>query len=392
MTPAEQRAASATWWRSLVAVFLLLAALAAVYVVVGTLIAGGSGPLSATWQNAVALCCAVAAAALLWRWIRDRIHDLADSFPEPYAAVMALSTTSPEPTADTASVIAKALHLPWVEVELDVAGSSGQQPRTGSAITEVPVSYRSQRYGVIRVAERRPGSGLTHADTDLLRELADQLALRVAAERALRRIADSRTEIVAAREEERVRIRRDLHDGLAPSLASVRLQLKALQRSLPDADVRRETVTELIDGLQQASADLRRLVYGLRPPLLDEAGLSGALEQQFAGITEPRVRVHVSDGELPAAVEVAVLRIAAEAVMNAVKHARASTIEVTVEPSQREVHVSIVDDGIGLAPATAPGVGLSSMRQRAEELGGTLVVESGVARGTRVVAAIGWSS
>src|SRR6185437_9854908 len=116
-----------------------------------------------------------------------------------------LSTTSPEPATHTASVIAKALHLPWVEVELDETGRSGQLG-TGSAITEVQVSYRGAAYGAIRVAERRPGSGLTRADTDLLSELADQLALRVAAERAVRHIAASRTEIVAAREEERVRI------------------------------------------------------------------------------------------------------------------------------------------------------------------------------------------
>ncbi len=287
-------------------------------------------------------------------------------------------------------MIAKALHLPWVEVELDATGSSGQ-PGTGSAITEVPVCYRGETYGAIRVAERRPGSGLSPSDTDLLHELADQLALRIAAERAVRRIAESRTEIAAAREEERVRIRHDLHDGLAPSLASVQLQLKALQRGLPGGDVRREVVTELIDSLRHASADLRRLVYDLRPPLLDEEGLRGALEQQFVAITEPTVRVHVRDGELPAAVEVAVLRIASEAVMNAVKHARASAIEVAVEPAELAVRLTITDDGIGLAPTAIPGVGLSSMRQRAEELGGTLRVES-AGSGTRVLATIGWSS
>jgi two-component system NarL family sensor kinase len=388
----QHRTASATWWRSLGAALLLLGALLAVYVVVGDVLGAGSERLSLSWQNLVSLGCAGAVAVPLWRWLRDRMHDLADSFPESYLAVTALSSTAPSgATVDTASVIAKALHLPWVEVELDGSASFGH-PSAGAAVTVVPVHYRGETYGAIRVAERRPGSGLTRSDTDLLLELADQLALRVAAERAVDTIAESRTEIVAAREEERVRIRRDLHDGLAPSLAAVQLQLTALQRGLPADDIRRETVTELIDQLRGASADLRRLVYDLRPPLLDEAGLRGALEQQFATITEPTVRLQVQDGPLPAAVEVAVLRIAGEAVVNAVKHAGASIIDVTMEAAESSVRLTITDDGIGLATPAIPGVGLSSMRQRAEELGGTLDVESGAGSGTRVVATIGWTS
>ena len=395
MTHPGTRTVSAARRRSLLALLLLVAGLAAVYVLVGAALGAGAEPLSVDWRNGVALACCAVSAVPLWRWLHDRVHDLADSFHQPYLAVSAASTAADTRSSHTLSVtaaaLAKAANLPWVELELDDTGSVGRRV-TGATTVEVPVRYRDEVYGVIRVAGRRPGNGLTASDMDLLHEFANELALRVAAERAARRIAESRARIVAAREEERVRIRRDLHDGLAPSLASVQLTLKALQRGLTDDDVHRATVTELIADLQQVSADLRLLVDDLRPPLLDEAGLGGTLRQQFAAIREPTVLLDVGAGTLPPAVEVAVLRIATEAVMNAVRHAGASTVSVSVAPSEDLVRLTVTDDGIGMPAAAVPGVGLSSMRQRAEELGGTLVVESGAGTGTRVRATIGWAS
>jgi len=383
------------WWRSLVAALLLAVALLAVYVVIGTVLGQGATPLAVVWQNGLALAGSALTAVPLWRWLRDRVHDLADSFHEPYVAVTAVSTDVPRTASDTAGAIAQALHLPWVEVVLEDETGVAGHPVSRAAITEIPVRYAEVQHGVIRVAERRPGAGLTRADRDVLGALAEQLALRLSAEQAVQRLAESRTEIVAAREEERVRIRRDLHDGLGPSLAAVQLQLKALERGLPDDDRRREVVTELLANLREISADLRRLVDGLRPPLLDEVGLPRALEEMFAGVSGTTARVVAQEGPVPAAVEVAVLRIAGEAVTNAVKHARATSIEV-VEVSATAVVLSVADDGTGISPSAVARVGLSSMRQRAEELGGTLDIqklqlESG-ASGTKVLATIGWSS
>ncbi len=391
MTRTGARTAGVTWWRPLVAALLLAVGLLAIYVLSGAVLGTGAELLVPTWQNGLALALCLASAVPLWRWLRPRVDELADSYHQPQVAMSVLATSSFAPEDRVAAAVAKAVHLPWVEIELDSMGNSGRRPE-GTDVLEVPVQFQGDVFGVIRVAERRRGSRLTSADLDVLRELAHQLALRVAAERAAEHLAESRTAIVAAREDERLRLRRDLHDGLSPSLASIHLQLKALQRGLKADDPHRPTVDGLLDDLRHTSADLRRVVYDLRPPMLDDLGLRGTLSHQFGPIAQPMVHLDFEDAALPAAVEVALLRIATESVMNAVKHAHASDVVVTVDWGQQLVHLTVTDNGVGFDPGTTPGVGLSSMRERAEELGGTLVVKSDPGTGTRVTASIGWPS
>ena len=140
--------------------------------------------------------------------------------------------------------------------------------------------------------------------------------------------------------------------------------------------------------LRTAIADIRRLVHGLRPPALDELGLVGAVQRlaERCG-TDGGLRVDVDvSGELPAlpaAVEVAAYRIAVEAVTNAVRHAGASRCDVSIRLGD-ELVVEVADDGVGLAADHRQGVGLASMRERAEELGGVLSAEAVAGRGTRV--------
>ncbi|MDQ5852742.1 MAG: sensor histidine kinase, partial [Chloroflexota bacterium] len=194
------------------------------------------------------------------------------------------------------------------------------------------------------------------------------------------------------------RLRRDLHDGLGSRLAGLNLQAGALRALIRrDAAAADEAVVELRAEIRAAIADIRRLVYGLRPPALDELGLVAAIRQRAArcaleeSTEETRtLRVDVQAPErlppLPAAVEVAAYRIAEEALTNVLRHARASTCEVRLAIEQGALCLEIVDDGVGLLVERPAGVGLLSMRERAAELGGACTVEPIPTGGTRLLA------
>jgi signal transduction histidine kinase len=182
-----------------------------------------------------------------------------------------------------------------------------------------------------------------------------------------------------------LRLRRDLHDGLGPALASVIWQAESAQDLVYSEPA--ETVNLLESSVQQAQAalaDIRRLVYGLRPPALDELGLVGALgqaagqrQQMSVTIDSPALPV------LPAAVEVAAYRIVQEALKNATEHGEAKNCIVTFA-LDGSLCLTIEDDGQGLPEITTPGVGLISMRERAEELGGSFAIQTRKSGGTRV--------
>ncbi len=203
----------------------------------------------------------------------------------------------------------------------------------------------------------------------------------------------SRERLVSAREEERRRLRRDLHDGLGPQLASLTMTAEAA-RDLIATDP--ERADELLGGVmeraQDAVSDVRRLVYGLRPPALDALGLLAALRAHAANHTDGGIRVTLKAPEelppLPAAVEVAVYRIVMEALNNVVSHAEARNCEVLISLDDRAgiLTLEVSDNGRGIEEDHKLGVGLSSMRERAEELGGSCVVAPASAGGTRVKA------
>jgi signal transduction histidine kinase len=215
---------------------------------------------------------------------------------------------------------------------------------------------------------------------------------------ALRLSADlqtSRERLVTAREEERRRLRRDLHDGLGPQLASLAMKAEAA-RDLLAADLARSEalLEDVIAQTQEAVTDVRRLVYGLRPPALDDLGLLGALRAQAAHgyHDEPSVTIEVPDElrPLPAAVEVATYRIVQEALTNATRHAQARRCVVRIVPDEgvNALRLEVTDDGQGIPEDRSAGVGLSSMRERAEELGGSCKVETLPKGGTRVEAVL----
>jgi signal transduction histidine kinase len=297
--------------------------------------------------------------------------------------------------------IAESLRLPWVAIRIDGLGEAdrlfaygGQTPLAPLA---VPLVYGAEVVGDLLVAPRSPGEPLTAADRKLLEDLARQVGSAVHALRLTLDLFASRERLVAAREEERRRIRRDLHDGLGPTLAAIGLRAEvAADLVARDPAGAGRVLEEMRGEVRGAIADIRRLVDDLRPPALDELGLVGALQAQ-AGHLGPVPSVEVTAPgplpELPAAIEVAAYRIAVEAMTNSARHSGATICRVRVSESAgaapgepRALEVEVTDDGRGLPEHVRPGIGLVSMRERAAEVGGACIVSGLPGGGTRVLA------
>jgi signal transduction histidine kinase len=313
--------------------------------------------------------------------------------------------------------VAQALKLPAVAITW-TPGEGGAQPHTGASYgvvneqttqTRVPLVYQHETVGELVLAPRQLGESLTLADQRFLRELAPQIGVAV---HAVRLTADlkqltadlqhSRTELVTAREEERRRLRRDLHDGLGSVLASLNWRAGALRAQLLHDPVAADAlVVEQQRTIQTALGDLRRLIYDLRPPALDELGLLGAIHEQAAKQQTAaerdrsvglQVEVCAPDTlpAIPAAVEVAAYRIVQEALTNVARHAHAYRCSLRLSCTDEVLELEITDDGIGLPDEHHVGVGLLSMRERAGELGGRCEVKRLGEAGTQVRATLPW--
>jgi len=300
--------------------------------------------------------------------------------------------------------VADALRSPYVAIELEADGGSMVQAVHGTVpvdaggprdLVRLPISYNGRQVGRLALSPRGPGERFGAADERLLADLARQAAPAVEAVRLTADLRRSREELVATREEERRRLRRDLHDELGPSLAGTLMKLAAA-RSLLDSDADRSR--NLLDDLQADTRgmidEIRRIAHNLRPPALDELGLLGALRQHAATFDggPPERPLHVAFdapdelAALPAAVEVAALRIALEGLTNAARHSGASRARVSLAMEEDALVVTVTDDGGGIPDAASRGVGLTSMRERADELGGSLDVLAADGGGTTVVA------
>ena len=295
------------------------------------------------------------------------------------------------------------LKLPFVEIESQLQGtdhaanallaSYGSVPE-GAAIERIPLTYSDTTIGEMRVAARRWDESLSNSELTLLRDLARQVSIVLYAAQLNVNLQAARERLVIAREEERRRIRNDLHDGLAPTLSSLQLQLGAVRNLLrTDPDQAEAFLNDLNVDLQSATAEIRQLVYDLRPPKLDDLGLVGAIESMnFPGSgIDIQVEAPESMPGLPAALEVAVYRIASEAIHNVVKHSQARRCTVCIEIQENQLKLSVSDDGKRLADGNRAGVGTVSMKERAEELGGSLSIQPCESGGTCVVAQIPFS-
>jgi signal transduction histidine kinase len=206
----------------------------------------------------------------------------------------------------------------------------------------------------------------------------------------------SREHLVTTREEERRRLRRDLHDGLGPMLSAIMLKVGLVRTLyLRDQQTTDLLLNQLETEIESVISDIRRVVYNLRPPALDELGLVGAIREYVARLGNEeqannaalKLTVEASESlpPLSAAVEVAAYRIVQEAVTNVIRHARAHSCHVCflVEDA---LLIEVNDDGKGIEEADRTGIGLTSMRERAEELEGTFTINKASPCGTQITA------
>jgi signal transduction histidine kinase len=338
--------------------------------------------------------------AICFQPLRERVQRMVNRLmygerDDPYRAIAGLGRTLADalqvdailPTA--VETIGRTLALQYVEV--NTGGHGGPAIVTYGTATEdvlvLPLIHQGATAGELVLAPR-PGERLRERDRRLIADLAPQVAAAVHAVGLSRELQAARRRLVELREEERRRIRRDLHDGLGPALAGLTFTIDAVG-NLAESDQQRakELLASANDQVQTLIADVRRLIYGLRPPALDELGLVPAiraLASREASLAM-RVDVHAADSipPLAAAVEVAAYRIVQEALTNAARHAfaRVCTVHISVEPTALCLKVS--DDGRGFSQP-AFGVGLRAMRERAAELGGTCEISSAAAIGTVV--------
>jgi signal transduction histidine kinase len=349
--------------------------------------------------------------AILFEPLRQRLQRTVNRWmygerDDPYAVLTrlagALETT---PTAGEilptiARTIGQALKIPYVAILLDQNGEQRQVASFGMAVDHLlsfPLVYHGETIGVLQLARRAPDEEFSGADRRLIENIAHQAGAAAQTVRLNTDLLRSRAQIVNEREDERLRIRRDLHDELGPILASQGLKLAAVRQMLHTQPEKAERlVDDIIQQSQQTIADIRRLVHGLRPPALDQLGLVEAVRDlvlhnggdELGGSS---MDFDISAPEsplprLPAAVEANAYRIVLEALANTARHAQAKYCAVKFEVEPDTFIIQIQDDGVGMPKEYRAGVGLRSMRARAEEIGGCLRVEPAQPHGTHITA------
>lgn len=346
----------------------------------------GAGPVVA----ALVVAAAASGRSRLQRLVDRRLFG---ARRDPYALVQQVGESTAAAAAPGEALhalvdaVRSALRLPFVQV-LDDAGDSvsrSGQPVVGTHV--VPVQHAGRRLGTLVVGRRSRRERLLPAEASALSDVARRAGALLAAQRLDLDLERSYAQVLEVREQERRRLRRDLHDGVGPSLAGVALQLESLSARLSEpalaarADHARERLLSVV-------SDVRLLVDGLRPEEVEQQGLATAL-RRLATDEDDRVRVAVQVDPLPllpSELEVAAYRIAGEAVTNALRHAGARVVHVAVRLADDALLVDVRDDGGGLPVPVQPGVGLQSMQERATELGGHCDVGPGTDGGTRVLA------
>ncbi len=393
----------------------LTASVAGLYV----LVVGALGALVQSRGNVLISLVATGLVAVFFQPLRDRLqrgvnrllYGLRD---EPYVVLAGLgqrlqATLDPDSVLSTiVATVREALKLSYAAIEVQegaafaLAAASGTPP--AQAALRLPLVHQGEPVGTLLIAPRGRDDTLTPADLRLLDDLTHQVGIAVHTVRLtdnLRALTGdlqrSREQLVLAREEERRRLRRDLHDDLAPTLAGLAFTASTA-RDLVATDP--SAATALLDdlhaGIRAGVGEIRRLVYDLRPPALDEFGLVAAVRERAAQYSDQAradaqasLHVDVEAPErlppLPAAVEVAAYRIVQEALMNVVRHAQARTCHIRIALTDG-FQVVVLDDGVGVPEPYQPGVGLRSMRERAAELGGSCVIERQAPTGTQVTA------
>jgi signal transduction histidine kinase len=311
--------------------------------------------------------------------------------PSPHRALEALGTRLAQ-LADPRDVPETVLGA--VTESLAVGGArllvgDTAQAQVGTATFEeqFPITYSDERLATLAVSPRPGETKLVARDRSVITRIGALAGPALHGARLVNELVEARARVVIAREDERRRLRRDLHDDLAPTLAGLGLSAAVVEKFSRAGDRRAaDAATDLAECLQAASRQVRDIAYNLRPPVLDDRGLIATIEETIATGGPPRVNVVAPTDrlDLSAAVEACALRIVQEAVINVRRHAAASCCEVSIIPEPDALRIEIVDDGIGFTEPRRAGIGMRSMTERASEIGGSVAFRSEAGRGTRV--------
>jgi signal transduction histidine kinase len=376
--------------RSLLYLLLTAATVGAYLVIVGVLgrIVTARIPFAASVVATVVVAAGFNPARV---WLQDRVdravygarRDPVRAMAEVGARLGEVGTVTGAGLDGVLRALCEVMRLPSAAVVSDGTqlASHGRSP---AALRAVPLLHGEERIGELIVGVRSGQSRLDPADERVLDLLAAPIAVALHATRLADALGRSREQAISAREEERRRLRRDLHDGLGPLLTGVVLNAEtALRLVRTDPTRSEELLGELRDRTIGALNDIRRLVYELRPPALDSLGLVGALEEYTMLLSRRAdgnalavaIDAPAPLDDLPAAVEVAAYRIVTEALTNVTRHSTATSATVTLAARGKELQVSVHDDGVNVGGGWQPGVGLTSIRERAAELGGRCSIQ-----------------
>lgn len=393
-------------------------ALTAIIILLYIVIVGYLGSLFQTNGNLLISLVATGVVAVIFQPLREYLqHQINQLFygdrEEPYTVLTNLSkqlqgALLPEAVPrHIVETVALALRSPYTALVLEGDESNGPAAEyRQSDFQGIPpkletfaLSYQGDPIGQLWVVPNPDEGGFSSADQRLLLDMLRHAGLALSVSRLTVELQRAREHLVNAREEERRRLRRDLHDGLGPTLAAHTLKVGSARYLLKeDPDTADRILAGLEHDLSEALQEVRRLVYNLRPPALDDLGLPDALQRLVLSYDTPNFKTHLTMVEslptLSAAAEVAIYRIIQEALANTVRHSQASNcwLELSFrEQAEKQsaalrpqIILTIRDNGVGLPQEYRAGVGLRSMRERAEELGGSLVLSSEFGAGTKI--------
>jgi two-component system NarL family sensor kinase len=337
---------------------------------------------------------AALAIALAFNPVRVRLQRVVDravygTRRDPVAAVSAVGQRlAGDDLGGVADALRESLRLSYVAVQT----ADGNMIESGEMTTTSqnwPLDYDGKKVGNLVVGPRQGERRLSGADQKVIDLLAAPLAIVMHAQLLTEDLKASRERVIDAAEEERTRLRRELHDSLGPLLTGAAFKADSIALAAQNRPERAESLAiDLADQLRQSVEAVRQLAYGLRPAALDELGLVGALREEGSRFSPIKVIVDAPESmpALPSAVEVAAYRIAAEALTNVVRHSDAKLASVRLAAEDGTLEMIITDDGSTTAP-WSPGLGLASIKTRATEVGGAC--EAGpTAEGGRVVAVL----
>ncbi|MBT2727213.1 sensor histidine kinase [Bacillus sp. ISL-75] len=384
----RQRHLSTLFSRTIVYSFVTIVVMGVYVLIIGSL-----GLLFNYQNNIFISLLATGIVAVIFQPLREKVQQSVNRLvygdrDDPYKILSSL-TKRLELTMSNSSVlptiveeVAKALKLPFAAIDIKMEGQFQRVASFGQEIqmkSEFPLTIQQECIGTLIVGARSLQETLPPEKVYMLNDLFRQVTLAVQTVRITRELQHSRIKLVSLREEERQRMRRDLHDGLGASLASISLKMDTLIFQNEVDQTVKNRLLELQDNLRTAIGNIRQLVYNLRPPALDELGFIFAMDELSRQFEDSKVKVSIEAGnidfQLHAAIEVAAYRIAQEAITNAVKHSKGSICKIILETDDTHLTIFIEDDGIGLPENRKSGIGLHSMRERAEEVGGEFFIK-----------------